>query len=401
MKQTLKFIGACLFLLALWSVLFAFAMFQGGFVSWFLFYSFLPIFMYQLLLLFYPIRNFQVTRKMPASILRRGGSATIMVQIARRFPFPLAYCILEEILPDSLEIVDDKKTAYKKVFFFGFRRHVEITYTLLDLPRGCHPLTAIRIRTGDLFGFFKKQAIFHIDDHLEVYPNIREVDWSGKPRLTEEGTAARVFLEQQGNSISGVREYVPGDRIGFIDWKQTARKNTLMTKEFEQETSEEMHLILDCAEHPGFDETAFETAVEIAYSMVIHMQKKRIPVHFWFMAKKARHFLVQNAVDLRKIDTCFMNVQPENAQFSIHLQKEMASFAGTVLMVTSHMDASFLQTVRHLQRKTSQAAVLWILPNAHLPSNEMKGMKQLEMEGIHIQWFPSESLDEPIEVMLG
>lgn len=70
-------------------------------------------------------------------------------------------------------------------------------------------------------------------------------------------------------------------------------------------------------------------------------------------------------------------------------------------MVTSHMDASFLQTVRHLQRKTSQAAVLWILPNAHLPSNEMKGMKQLEMEGIHIQWFPSESLDEPIEVMLG
>ena len=43
---------------------FMFAMFQGGFVSWFLFYTFLPFVLYSFVLFFYPLSSFDVERKL-------------------------------------------------------------------------------------------------------------------------------------------------------------------------------------------------------------------------------------------------------------------------------------------------------------------------------------------------
>src|SRR5690625_3163765 len=173
MKQSLRSISSLCFILILFAILYSYAMFQGGFVSWFLFFSFLPIFFYQLGLLFYPMKRWNVRRILSRQTIQAGDSIFVTIKIERFLPFPLSYCIVEEVLPQTLQKIDNryKKYAYlnnpekltvhrqfKKMIFPWFRRKIELTYKLDQIPRGEHKLHEIRIRTGDIFGFVSKES---------------------------------------------------------------------------------------------------------------------------------------------------------------------------------------------------------------------------------------------------
>ena len=78
-NRVLKFI----FLALLFLITFSYAMFQGGFVSWFLFYSFLPFAIYSLLLLFYPLTGMKMTRSISHTELTDGQELTVTIHVER------------------------------------------------------------------------------------------------------------------------------------------------------------------------------------------------------------------------------------------------------------------------------------------------------------------------------
>lgn len=106
LKEKVKFASNFITILLLLAILFAYAMFQGGFVSWFLFYSFLPIFLYQMLFLLYPWKKWKITREISSPIIHSGGDITVILHLERKFPFPLHYLIVEEVFPSSLHRYD-------------------------------------------------------------------------------------------------------------------------------------------------------------------------------------------------------------------------------------------------------------------------------------------------------
>lgn len=66
----------------------------------------------------------------------------------------------------------------------------------------------------------------------------------------------------------GVREYQPGDKLSSIDWKATARRDSIMTKEFEQMQSHDVMIILDRERS-----ALFETMVTYTASLIRTMMK--------------------------------------------------------------------------------------------------------------------------------
>ena len=60
--QKFKEVWKLIILLLLILITFSYAMFQGGFVSWFLFYSFLPFALYALGLALYSIKDIKAER---------------------------------------------------------------------------------------------------------------------------------------------------------------------------------------------------------------------------------------------------------------------------------------------------------------------------------------------------
>lgn len=97
-KKVWKFIVLLLLLL----LTFSYAMFQGGFVSWFLFYSFLPFAIYSFALSFYSLSGIEVIRNIEKSTYNAGEPLRVMVTVKRRSSFPLFYLFIADQLDDIL-----------------------------------------------------------------------------------------------------------------------------------------------------------------------------------------------------------------------------------------------------------------------------------------------------------
>lgn len=256
----MQYVWKLISLLLLTVITYVYAMFQGGFVSWFLFYSFLPFACYSLLLALYPLRSFEVTRTIGQEQFRAGEELKASITIKRKFPFPLIYLIAEETLPRRIAHLNGIDSA-RKILFPWFKRTVTMEYTLSHMPRGEHQFAAIRLKTGDFFGLFEKEYSFPIVRDFLVYPSYVAIPYQSPLKRYEQGNTQsnQKFIRDTSMAI-GVREYQPGDRVSWIDWKASARRNTMMTKEFEQTRSHDVYLIMDRVKSSVFEEIVVFTA---------------------------------------------------------------------------------------------------------------------------------------------
>lgn len=421
MKSSLRMVGNILFIITLFAILFSYAMFQGGFVSWFLFFSFLPIFLYLLGFLMYPINRWKVTREISHHSIEAGKSVHATIKIERSFPFPLYYCVIEEVIPQTLMKLDNRNNKYqymnhpdklyverriKRVTFPIFKRRIQFAYTLKQVPRGEHRLKKIRIRTSDIFGFAKKEHVVEIANEIIVYPRRHHLQMTERFSNYEQGSvsSSRHHLTNSNVAI-GVREYAPGDRFSSIDWKQTARKNTVMTKEFEQEKSTDILLVHDSCNTDGLNPLAFEATVEICLSLMETFRKQEAQVGFLSIGKKTEYFPSEHTANSSPINRYLTNLKPSGKRpFSMKLKEEIKRMdqGDYVIFITTTIDDLFKQIIRRFKSRTKQVAVIFIQSEALISDKEQQLIQQLRYASIPVQILTEKELkNKTIEVRIG
>ncbi|MGE7879802.1 DUF58 domain-containing protein [Peribacillus muralis] len=260
-------------LVFLMAISFCFAMFQGGFVSWFIFYSFLPFAAYAAILLFYPLHAITVERKASKRECHAGESVEIALTFTRKNRVPLLFMVIEEEMPREME---DRGIHRRLLTFPGFKRTISMSYVLENLPRGDHSFQSIRFWIGDFFGMIEKEAIFDSPMNITVFPPYHELDSLYLDRLFNHGQAGSTKKIQREHSVvSGVREYQPGDQLSWINWKATARTSEIMTKEFEVQKNQDVWIIHD--DQPSI---LFEKTIEVVASFVHSLLKKGMRVGY-------------------------------------------------------------------------------------------------------------------------
>ena len=114
------------------------------------------------------------------------------------------------------------------------------------VQRGIFSLGPTELVSGDLFGLFPVRRTVPSEGDLIVYPKMVDVEGFPNPLgLLPGGEALRLRTHQVTPNASGIREYVPGDPLKSIHWLSTARRNELMTKEFELDPLAEVWIFLD------------------------------------------------------------------------------------------------------------------------------------------------------------
>lgn len=241
-------------------ILFSYAMFQGGFVSWFLFYTSLPFLIYYLFFIFYPIRDWHVKRVVTTSPIQAGQSIQVRIELTRHLPFPVSYLIIEDFLPESArsyfttdrwgEMLEkgnvlQREASVKQMLYPLFRRKLEYSYDLNHLPRGKHAFEQLSLTMTDIFGFITKSIVLPTPSIFRVTPANLDlyIRWNDQENRFGEGLTTTLQTDRS-NYITGARPYISGDRLSAIHWKATARTATLMTKEFEQEYSRDGTIML-------------------------------------------------------------------------------------------------------------------------------------------------------------
>lgn len=112
--------------------------------------------------------------------------------------------------------------------------------------RGLFHLGPVTISSGDLFGLFHITRYLDQTSPIVVYPATVDLRAFSPPigRLPG-GDAVRRRTHHVTTNVSGVRDYAPGDSFSRIHWPSTARKDRLISKEFELDPTADVWIFLD------------------------------------------------------------------------------------------------------------------------------------------------------------
>ncbi|PKF86217.1 DUF58 domain-containing protein [Bacillus sp. BA3] len=366
-------------LVLLMSVSFCYAMFQGGFVSWFIFYSFLPFSVYALILLFYPLYDLTVERKANKRECQAGESVEIALTITRKNRLPLLFMVVEEELPQKME---DRGFQRKIIIFPGFKRTFSMSYTLENLQRGEHSFQSIRFWIGDFFGLVEKEAIYSSPMKITVFPRYHELAYSDLDRVFNQGAVVSAKKTQREHSVvSGVREYQPGDQLSWINWKATARTSEIMTKEFEVQKNRDVFIMLD--EKPS---DLFEESIEMAASIAHALLKKGMEIGY--VSRRSRLIIPAAAGNSqkRKIFHRLVKEEPrvEN-DLNEKIRKGILPANAVVIFIVSDLTLEKVDLLSAL--RPNQGLMLCMKKQADLTDEERLSSSAAVSRGIKVSFF--------------
>ena len=169
---------------------------------------------------------------------------------------PLAWIKIDDQFPLTLTPENKKLapshiplTAYlSQRAALGWFERARWNYRLPCRQRGFYTLGPARLRAGDLFGLFERDAISPHTDHLIVYPQIKPMeDWGLPPKDPLGDVKARVPLFDDATRPRGVRDYRPDDAPKHIHWRATARRGELQVKVYDPTISYQWILFMNVA----------------------------------------------------------------------------------------------------------------------------------------------------------
>ena len=182
-----------------------------------------------------------------------GEEIVLEIEVTNRKPLPLPWLKIEDELPEKVillkgkaEPMSEDRVVLTNIFPINMYHRVKRRFPIRCPQRGVFLFGPTSVRSGDLFGFFRKDKKFPGLDYLLVYPRLVPLDKLGIPSRQIFGDIRlKRHLFQDPVLTAGVRDYVPGDSLKRIHWKSTARLGRLQTKVYEPTTTVDVSLFLD------------------------------------------------------------------------------------------------------------------------------------------------------------
>lgn len=368
--------------------LFIFGMVTGGFFAWFLFYFGLVIAIYEWATLFSSFARMRVQRQLSSHRLTAGQNLSVRVAIAHKSLWPLFWVRIHEGLPTRWLF---QTSGLDKIHVPLWRRETQYTYTVRSLPRGVYQIGDTTVETGDLLGFVRIGRKFEYSERVVVYPKVVPVrGWSGHaPDEYGERQPTNRRSEESSNVI-GVREFVQGDRISRIHWPMTARRGTLLAKEFELHVTSEFKFIPDNTA-TSYASEAQAAKFDLAMSITASLMRYAYDNHrkFGMVVPVQPHLSFPTGLDSALLNRCMESLaamQPNSPRDILSFLRRISdeSTRGTVFVVISpRLDKDMAVALSHLKR---QGSVQLFVPvtRDRLTEEEHVGYERLLASGAQV-----------------
>jgi uncharacterized protein (DUF58 family) len=124
----------------------------------------------------------------------------------------------------------------------------ELTWPLRSRRRGLHRLRALHLRMPSRLGLAWHQRRWDLGAEVEVIPGLRAAQAQVLRAGHQHRAAGRRRDRRRGDNgaFESLREYVRGDDPRRIDWKGSAKRSSLMVRQYELERAQQIVLVLDC-----------------------------------------------------------------------------------------------------------------------------------------------------------
>lgn len=222
-------------------------------------------------------------RRLSATRLFRDETVALRLELVNRKLLPLAWIEAEDEFSDRLVAVDRRATPATDPtvrllpYLTSLRPYERVAWTAtLRCPhRGAYTIGPTTLRSGDIFGFHRRQERVAGRDAIIVYPNVlplSELDIPPRGAFGDARTRRALILDPL--RTVGTRDYRPEDSFRHIHWKATARAGALQVRVFEPTTVVQLGVFINLdtpqqAWRP-LDSAVFETLVSAAASLAAH-----------------------------------------------------------------------------------------------------------------------------------
>jgi uncharacterized protein (DUF58 family) len=145
--------------------------------------------------------------------------------------------------------------------------------------RGVYVLAPVVVSTSFPFGMIAADKSFPDTNEVVVYPRVRAARTAVVEQTGGTGEMPKVF-QGLGDEFFSLRPYVPGDDPRQIAWRVSARSQTLLVKELEQQFSRHVVFVLDTRIVPELEEfdDRFEEAIELVASLAVTLLNRQYKV---------------------------------------------------------------------------------------------------------------------------
>ena len=147
-------------------------------------------------------------------------------------------------LAESLEVVKGRPHVFVDL---RPREAFEFAYTVVPFVKGEYVVGPLLMRARDPLGLHYEEARSGEEARLVVAPRMEDVR---RVRVVPRRVRMPIGLVRSrqigvGTEFFSIRDYAPGDETRFINWNATARRDRLLTNEYEAERSGDAVIILD------------------------------------------------------------------------------------------------------------------------------------------------------------
>lgn len=214
------------------------------------------------------LRGLKIKRRMPRGVCA-GDLLIVNLEVTNERPKTTSWALVAE--EQIVRLNGSREAPVKPAVFFS---HIQAGQTRRReyrgrLPqRGRYRVGPLKISTRFPFGLFRGIVTVDQVETLTVYPKLGRLTaaWRSRHRESHDGTQRRRLGQaRMSGDFYGVREWKSGDSRRWIHWRSSARHNTLVVRQFEQQRHRDVAVLLDLWE-PDRPTTAHRENVELAIS---------------------------------------------------------------------------------------------------------------------------------------
>ena len=170
-----------------------------------------------------------------------------------------------------------KPSIFSGTVYFPYlpSRHSESAAMQMTFPRRGHYVqNALGLATRFPFSFLIKTRLMPFERELIVLPEIEPTEQALKilPALRGE---FEIFVAGRSNDLYRLRGFAAGDSARYIDWKATARSQTVMVREFTREDERKLKIVFDNPGPTDISEEQYESAVKLTASLAWQLAADR------------------------------------------------------------------------------------------------------------------------------
>ncbi|MNS04269.1 hypothetical protein D3C72_356250 [compost metagenome] len=191
--------------------------------------------------MFFAKKGIEANRVTPEK-LSNGDENPINITIKNFYTFPISVKIIDEI-PFQFQVRDFEIKRKLKA-----SSQDEINYFLRPTERGEYSFGNLNIYVSSPLRMISRRFTFDKDQMVPTYPSyiqLRKYDLIAFSNNLFQYGIKKIRRIGHTMEFEQIKEYVTGDDIRTLNWKATAKKNSLMVNQFQDEKSQSVYMVID------------------------------------------------------------------------------------------------------------------------------------------------------------